>query len=126
MACVEYYAYAAHLAYGMSDLSHMSNLDIYRGPMAPLWSHRAQYLVCVELTLVLLLSLLSFCDYTVILLPTYRPRFITTRHPESCNKLVRWVFRVSDPGSCSQYPIVGARLWNKSSLALWNAWTRDS
>ena len=41
----------------------------------------------MELTLVLLLLLLYFCNYTVIVLPTYRPIFIITRYPESCNTL---------------------------------------
>ena len=52
----------------------MSNLDIYRSPMAPLWDHRAQYLVMCGIDLVLLLLLLTFRDtllsYSLVLLRT--------------------------------------------------------
>ena len=42
--------------------AHMSNLNIYRSSMSPLWEHRAQYLVIYRIDLVLLLLLLIFCD----------------------------------------------------------------
>ena len=71
LARAEYYAYYAYLTHGLSSLSHMSNLDIYKNP-APSFSrgHRAQNLVCMELFIVISLLLLYFCNYITIVLPT--------------------------------------------------------
>ena len=69
VARVSFGAHLAHLAYGMSCASSMSNLDIYRSLISPLWEHCTQYLVIYEIDLVLLLLLLIFCDILTVLLP---------------------------------------------------------
>ena len=53
---------------------------IYTGPMAPLWEPSCSTLN-VELRLVSLLLLLSFCDYIAVVFPAYLTVPITTEHP---------------------------------------------
>ena len=68
------FAHPAHSAHGMSIVSQVSHLNIYKNPMAPLWDHHAQYLVIYRIDLVLLLLLLTFCDtllsYCLVLIQT--------------------------------------------------------
>ena len=74
MAYVSLGAHLAYLAHIVSRVSSMSNLDIYKSPMAPLWDYCAQNLVICGIDLVLLLLLLIFCDtllsYSLILIRT--------------------------------------------------------
>ena len=70
----------------------MSNLSIYISPIALLWSHYAQHLVCVELILVLLLLLRLFCDFTAIALPLYNFRILLQRTSGLRNKYVLMYF----------------------------------
>ena len=46
----------------MNRISCMSNLNIYKSPIVPLWDPYAQYLVMCGIDLVLLLLLLTFYD----------------------------------------------------------------
>ena len=59
----------AHVAHGMSDLSHMSNLDIYRSPMVPLWGPLCSIHLVWNYIWYPFCYYLSFCDYTAIVLP---------------------------------------------------------
>ena len=74
VARVELIAHLDHLAHAMSSMSRISNLDIFRSSMAPLWNHRAQCLVMCGIDLVLLLLLLTFRDtllsYSLVLVRT--------------------------------------------------------
>ena len=68
VVCEPLGAHSAHLAHGVSRVSCVSNLDIYRSSMSPLWEHRAQNLVMCGIDLVLLLLLLTFRDTLLLYL----------------------------------------------------------
>ena len=83
----------------------MSHLDIYRGPMAPLWDHRAQCLVMCGIDLVLLLLLLTFrntlLSYSLVLIRTITAPGIPVRR-----------------NTWSVWPVGGPGFWARWALSL--------
>ena len=69
-------AHSTYLAYNVSRVSCVSDLNIYRSLMLPLWEHYAQNLVMCGIDLVLLLLLLTFRD-TLLSYPLVFIRTIT-------------------------------------------------
>ena len=81
-------AYSTHLTYSVSRVSYVSNLNIYKSLISPLWEHYTQYLIIYRIDLVLLLLLLIFCNtllsYLLVLIRTITAPGIPVR----CNSVV--------------------------------------
>ena len=95
VVCEPLGAHSTHLAYGVSRVSCVSNLDIYRSSMSPLWEHRAQCLVMCEIDLVLLLLLLTFrntlLSYLLVLIRTITAPGIPVRRNIRVLKVLRQI-----------------------------------